>query len=191
MGTRGAVGFYKGGEHKVAYNHFDSYPEGLGNDVLNYIHSKTVEGLHAAFERIELVDPESKPTPEQVKKCAEFTNLSVSGQSTDEWYCVLRDAQGDLDAYTKVGAMPDEQDFLKDSLFCEYAYIINLDDNILEVYKGFQESKPKGRYAEFEPKDSVSGSKYYAVGLVKTYPLTDCPEEFNKETIPELYEDDE
>lgn len=30
MGTRGALGFIKAGEHKVTYNHYDSYPEGLG-----------------------------------------------------------------------------------------------------------------------------------------------------------------
>jgi len=33
MGTRGAYGFRKNGIDKVTYNHFDSYPEQLGESL--------------------------------------------------------------------------------------------------------------------------------------------------------------
>lgn len=162
MGTRGAMGFYRDGQYKVVYNHFDSYPDRLGNDVLDYIHSKSIDDMNKAFDRIELFDPESKPTKEQIEKCAAYTDLSVSRQSTDDWYCVLRGAQGNLDAYAEVGLMPDDAAFMGNGLFCEYAYIINLDDEVLEVYDGRDDPKKK-------------------------YPLNDCPEKFSAETTPEFY----
>ena len=43
--------------------------------------------------------------------------------------------------------MIDSSDFIKDSLFCEYAYIVNLDSGMLEFWKGFQkEPDPGNRY---------------------------------------------
>ena len=85
--------------------------------------------------------------------------------------------------------MIDKQDFLHDSLFCEWAYIINLTDNILEVYTGFQKEKPKGRYSEVAPSSDYNIPPYYAVGLLATYPLDKCPSEFSKEETPELIND--
>ena len=35
MGTRGAFGFLVDGETKVTYNHWDSYPSGLGQDLVD------------------------------------------------------------------------------------------------------------------------------------------------------------
>ena len=36
-------------------------------------------------------------------------------------------------------------DFARDSLFCEYAYVVDLTRNTLEAYKGFQKSPaPQG-----------------------------------------------
>lgn len=40
MSTRGVVGYYKNGNLKVTFNHFDSYPSGLGESVKQYIFEK-------------------------------------------------------------------------------------------------------------------------------------------------------
>ena len=37
MGTRGLYGFRKNGVDKVTYNHYDSYPEYLGRNILEFI----------------------------------------------------------------------------------------------------------------------------------------------------------
>ena len=42
MGTRGVIIFRKDGIEKGVYNHWDSYPSGLGEDVVNMI--KDVDG---------------------------------------------------------------------------------------------------------------------------------------------------
>ncbi len=190
MGTRGAIGFYKivNGKcvHKVTYNHYDSYPSQLGNDVLDYINRRSIGDLNMAFDAIKMVKENSKPTSKAIAKCVNggYFNGSVSERSTADWYCLLRNCQGDLEKYATVGYMIDSQKFLHDSLFCEWAYIINLTDNVLEVYKGFQKSQPKGRYSEVKP-----DKEYYAVELIHTFPLDKCPKKFNKGNCPAGFEE--
>lgn len=143
MGTRGYMGIKKKGELKGSYNHCDSYFEGLGNDIIQSINNipadKRIDRLNEVFDRIELVDEKSTPTSEQIDYCIEndLVNLSVSSKSTDEWYCLLREAQGKLNLYinNNIKYMLNGNDFLKDELWCEYAYIINLDTNKLEIYE--------------------------------------------------------
>lgn len=65
----------------------------------------------------------------------------MSGMRYEDWYCLLRNTQGDLRHYHKgIEHMIDSQEFLADSLFCEWAYIMNLDDQQFEVYRGFNKN---------------------------------------------------
>lgn len=183
MGTRGMYGFYKKGETKATYNHYDSYYEGLGQDIFNFIKEVKTRKLNKIFENIILVNEDNKPTELQKDLCKETTNLEVSNKSTDDWYCLLRETQGNFE-YLKKGInnylyMIDNQNFIQDSLFCEYAYIINLDNKTLEIYKGFNN---KGQVAhryrmsdeEFEKvKSSEWFSGYYECNFVKAIPLNE------------------
>ena len=96
--------------------------------------------------------------------------------------------QGSLKAYLDAGVMPDNLDFAQDSLFCEWAYVVDLDAGVLEVYKGFQtEPHDHGRFAQ-EPthsgsRDSMNESAmsqgrtpYYPVALVRKVLLWDLAE---------------
>lgn len=51
MGTRGAYGFYKDGQNKLTYNHFDSYPEGLGNTVVDFCRATMRKGEIKCIKR--------------------------------------------------------------------------------------------------------------------------------------------
>jgi hypothetical protein len=170
MGTRGLYGFRKNGVDKTTYNHFDSYPDGLGADVINFIKKHSVDELEKFYDRIQMVQELATPTKEEIKTCVDagLCDLSVSKQSTNDWYCLLRKIQGDLDALynSPVAYMIDNSDFIKDSLFCEYAYIINLDENVLEYYEGFQVTPDKdNRYGQ----EKTDG--YYPCKLTSTIPL--------------------
>lgn len=188
MGTRGACGWRKGGIDKVSYNHFDSYPEGLGEDVVEFIKNhKGTDGYKLqceVFDKIVLVGEQTVPTKEQIEECKGYLDLGVSGQSDQDWYCLLHEAQGDLGAYTDEGLkyMTDSSGFLTDSLFCEWAYIINLDTNRLGVYKGFNNDRnAKGRYAalgEYKAGTDI----YYGVALIVEIPL-DVVANFPKESF--------
>jgi len=181
MSTRGAIGFYRNGEHKVTYNHSDSYPDGLGKKMLEYLNEFSIEELNNHFNSIELVNENEVPTAEQIERCEQScsVDLDVGEQTVDDWYCLLQNAQGDLSCYSAIGFMINNKAFLHDGLFCEYAYIINLDDNTLEFYEGYQKSKPIGRYMDIEP--NVNGC--YAVGLIKETPIADL----NKLTFKEVF----
>jgi hypothetical protein len=174
MSTRGAFGFHSDKQDKIGYSHCDSYPEGLGKTILEFISKETLESLQKISNNIVLVSNESTPTENQIKECQNWTNLGVSGQTVDDWYCLLREAQGDLQAYKDgLKYMLDSQSFLLDSLFCEYAYIINTDNISLEFYSGFNQKlrSRKGRYSNAEK--SNQSNSYYGVVLIKKYSLLD------------------
>ena len=165
MGTRGAIGYFGklDGEnlHKVTYNHYDSYPSYLGKKVVGYIKNKDFDNIKEDFENINMVS-------------------DISG----DIYHDLRDCQGDLDSYSKVGKMIDNEDFLHDSLFCEWGYIINMNTKKLEIYRGFSDGKVKGRYKDVEKdKDGYGG-----VSLLKSIPLEDVTEEMMDKIEKEVYE---
>src|SRR5208337_4359655 len=125
MGTRGAIGFRLDGQDKVTYNHFDSYPSGVGAELLAELCGiKNWEAVKTAVRNISFIDQDVEPTEAQIELCAEFTDLGVGDQSTSDWYCLLRNAQGSLAPYLtgKLPFMSDNHTFLLDSLFCEYAY---------------------------------------------------------------------
>lgn len=172
MSTRGAIGFRVNAVDKVTYNHFDSYPGGIGIDVVNFISKTALSTLKKTALRIQLVTDEEEPTVAQISECDKFYNPNVGGQDKVTWYSLLREAQGRLDVYKKeLKYMKDASDFLKDSLFCEYAYIINVDTGMLEFYKGFNEDlNGAGRYASLTRERK---SEYFGVVLVKEYPLAE------------------
>jgi hypothetical protein len=180
MGTRGAYGFRKNDQDKVTYNHWDSYPSGLGADVVEFIQGSSIDEMNQLADKIKLVDGRSTPTEEDLELCKDVTNLSVSNGSTEDWYCVLRETQGNLDILREIPLMIDSHTFLVDSLFCEWAYIINLDENVLEIYRGFnKEPSDKGRYASLKEPDRVLDNgniiktKHYGVELIKEIPLSE------------------
>lgn len=170
MGTRGLYGIRKNNIDKTTYNHFDSYPEGLGADMLKFIRKHSNAALNEFYDNIIMVAPDAIPTKEEIAHCAEygFINLTVSNQSTQDWYCLLRETQGNLEILFECDYpyMIDNRDFIKDSLFCEYAYIINLDTNVLEYYEGFQTTPQAGnRYGVKEDRG------YYPCKRIAEIPL--------------------
>jgi hypothetical protein len=67
-------------------------------------------------------------------------------------------------------------DFLGDSVFCEYAYILNLDTAELEYYQGRNtDPAAPGRYAasgRWSPPPPMTGVSYYGVRLVRAIPFS-------------------
>lgn len=149
MGTRGVYGLRKNKQDKTSYNHFDSYPSGLGESIFAYIKKHSIEEMNNLYDRLILVN-ETKSIMEltaiERKKLKELIEYDDKGKMKEtDMYWLLRTFQGDLCKYSEyadIDFMCNSNDFIKDSLFCEYGYIINLDTNKLEVFEGFQ-TKPQ------------------------------------------------
>jgi hypothetical protein len=153
MGTRGAFGFIVNEQEKIAYNHFDSYPEGKGIEVLRWLREADLDDVRRRVADLLVVDPESSPTPEDIERLRQYANMHVGGPASGTpleqatWYQLLRETQGDLTLILQAGVIEDGHTFPLDSLFCEWAYIVDLDKNRFEVYEGFQRKLPKkGRW---------------------------------------------
>lgn len=196
MGTRGLCGFVVDGEVRSSYNHFDSYPSGLGADIVEQIGVLSgkfnEKELKQKVRDIFFVDEGSEVTPEYIEKYKEYYNELVGGSKEVTWYQLLRDAQGDLVANVNAGVMIDGNGFAKDSLFCEWGYLVNLDTKKLEVYRGFQKkSHVDGRFADMEDEgeETVGGHRYYPIRLVAEFPFDELPDMRTWED--EFYESEE
>lgn len=188
MGTRGAVGVHHKGQLFVTYNHWDSYPDGLGQQVVDFcrdLSPEDVDMLRERFEHVKIVDLDGeKPTPEEQQKYVDagFYDDSVDTQSPDNWYCLLRNLQGIgyLEAVKegKCRHWIDSSEFLKDSLFCEYAYILDLDEGDLWFFEGFNKEPDNNSPLPFEQKAYDRQGEYYPVRFKGKAALTKIPDEW-------------
>jgi hypothetical protein len=176
VSTRGFLGFVIDGQEKIAYNHSDSYPSGLGVDVLAWLRVAASEGTEHVAERARALRPaEGEPTDEDIEHLAPYANYGVGRQGPrPEWYQLLRETQGNPSNILAAGVFEDASGFPLDSLFAEYGYLVDLDRGLFEAYRGFQSSPPtKGRFVGREPRDPDGG--YHPCALVAEWKLAELP----------------
>lgn len=177
MSTRGLMGFVVNGEVKATYNHCDSYPGWLGLRTLRFVKDNLtrLDDLFIEVDNIRLVNADTPATDAEVAEFERLANRSVGTRDTRDWYVLLHEAQGDYYTYVQIGVMVDQQKFAQDSLFCEWAYLINLDTNEIEVYEGFQKDPHnEGRFADWQVvRHDPRG--YQPVRLVHTFSFDDLP----------------
>lgn len=184
MSTRGVIGFRLRETDYLTYNHSDSYPGYLGQKAVEFInwgikeqgYDNWLGTLKQRVGNMLRVDNDIPPTEEQKKLLAQYTNTRVGKQSTDDWYCLLRDTQGTPENILAARFFEPYDDYMLDSLFCEWAYVLNLDTEELEVYKGFQpvDGDLPGRYRKLPlppVPDHQTKHEYGAVALNLTIPF--------------------
>lgn len=199
MGTRGLTVVIQDGTHKVAqYGQWDHYPTGQGADAVAILQTDdAIENIRKALTRFvsqeehqalyDEVLPEAAGsdwlTPEQANKF----NAAHPQFSRDNGAKILG-LVADAGAAGTTLALSDQIEFAKDSLFCEWAYVVDLDQNRFEIYKGFQqEPHTEGRFASYE-----QDRGYFPVRLIKSYPLDALPSKDDLAAVEkEAYPDDE
>jgi hypothetical protein len=167
MSTRGLIGWKNDGEYHGQYNHSDSYPSWLGKEAIALVRHFNIKGWEMLRQNLRLltVINGQDTAPADLAEKYEKYNGDLSGHAKTEWYNLLRELQGT--GYLKeigtgnLAHVPDNIDFIKDSLFCEYAYILNLDNMTLDCYRGFQEQPQSNNPFGTEPEQSGSGTDYY------------------------------
>ena len=113
MGTKGVIGYKTKGKLRAFYNRNDSYYSYLGVKCLAAFHKYSAETIRDFFiNRVKFIgDPNKNPEKD----------ISIF----------------DLDWGKERLTVLDETDFLEDGLYCEYGYIYDVDNDTLEVFKGF------------------------------------------------------
>ena len=139
MGTRNLTVVYSNGKYKVAqYGQFDGYPSGLGVQVLSFLKGCNVDALRDAVNKCTfLTDDELKEIDKKIDDILK-DNPKFSWQKM--YPELLRETTGDilnLILFKNKTKLKNSLEFAADSLFCEWAYVIDLDKNTFEVYKGF------------------------------------------------------
>jgi hypothetical protein len=136
MGTRGTTGFIANGEQFASYQQFDSYPAGVGVQVLKFAREHlSVPALRgdykAAVSRLVKVDESGKPTDEQREALKDFTDTHVSTGA--DWYATLRKCQGEPGLILKSGYITDSISSFNNE---EYDWVIDFDANEFIGYAG-------------------------------------------------------
>lgn len=146
MGTRNLTMVISKEETKVAqYGQWDGYPEGQGVTVLKFLSTVDMDAFKKKLESVKWVDDEKQAEIEAYYKSigvtGEWVNMEQSEKIKNKYPLFSRDnGAGILNMIMASNDNPiyllDKSDFLKDTLFCEWAYKIDLDKGILYVYSG-------------------------------------------------------
>ena len=137
---------------------------------MNYIAHTDLDAMRNVAWHIRMVKRESIPSPELIERYKKYSDLTISPNTCKDWHCLLFKTRGVLESYHKgLEHMIDSSGFLADSLLCEWAYIINLDTNYLEVYRGLNKNQfAKGRYSGRSVRHSRG---YFGVRLIAEVPF--------------------
>jgi hypothetical protein len=203
MGTRGVIGTLHDKVLHASYQQFDTYPTSTGvelqkemRETLDLVeHDQTAlsfldhENPESLFDylaplvgNMTYVDADKHPTEEQAEKYSQFLNSNVS--TGDDWYSQLREQQGSLMKRLRSGIATEDTAFIKDSLFCEWGYIFDLDDRKVIILRGFNNHEDKQwAHARLSPsevkgqKDKAKrhsdGSVYYGCSALWTGTMTE------------------
>jgi hypothetical protein len=94
MGTQGSFGYKIGRKVRLMRVYYDA--DMLWQTCVREIfvlmkHFGSIDLLREAFEKLK--EAKNKPKPEAIEKCRPYTDLSMSYQNTEDWYCLTRNCQ--------------------------------------------------------------------------------------------------
>lgn len=168
------------GEYKVAqYGQWDGYPSGNGLIVLEFLKNRLKSKRANALFRKNLKAASLLSTEAEL----EALDKEIKAKGITQWWQVYPHLSRDMGAKILEYVLDQppglklkgEIAFAADSLFCEWAYVVDLNEGNLEVYKGWQKAPhEEGRFCDFPRTDNVH-KDYYPIRLMMTYPLDDLP----------------
>lgn len=186
MGTRHLTCVVLDKKIRVAqYGQWNGYYEGQGETVVKFIEKRLLSpfGLSKFKKRIDKcawiteADRKARWIEAGADADSDLVTMQVSQKHSELYPESSRDTGADvLDLIYKSTEglkLTDSSDFAADSLFCEFAYVLDLDNETLEVYRGFN-TKPvpkSNRFSKIKfPEDR--DTEYYHVRLVKKFHFT-------------------
>lgn len=192
MGTKNLTVVVSNQEVKIAsYGQFDGYPEVLGIKLLwlfsNPVNTKKLKEI---LPKVRLCNTQDQKQQDEFLESIGCTNGILNARQKDKFkekypfcyrerYGRLREGQilevllefRHLDELVTTDAYA----FASDSLFCEWAYVIDYDKNSFEVYKGLNTVSISEEDRFFPLYDGEND--YYPVKIIASFPLDDLPDE--------------
>jgi hypothetical protein len=199
MGTRNLTIIVLDGIYKVAkYCQWDGYPSGQGTILAGIIQDPSfdIEQLKKNVATLRFITEEDltalwRSVGADIEK-SDFVSIDIGQKFKDQFPYLGRDCGAKIVELIQKGSAPetkDSLDFAADSLFCEWAYVVDLDHNVIEVYKGFNKKPITDENERFyflmdRIDKKSSDSTYYPVKFLKTYTFA----EFTPKAMKELEE---
>jgi hypothetical protein len=181
MGTRNLTMVIHQGVTKVAqYGQWDGYPDGQGKTVYNFLKNANLDTFKQKLTNCRFATKKDEKAVDKFLKSIGSTNGWMNMEQAEKFKAAYPYASRDLgaDILNKIlesegeVVLTDSSDFATESLFCEWAYVIDLDANNLEVYTGFNK-KPLVAGERFFGSGGKDG--YAPIRLAKKYPINKLP----------------
>lgn len=185
MGTRNLTMVIHKQETKIAqYGQWDGYPEGNGVTILNFLRSKArVKKLTNALKYVRFATAKDDKKIKRFLKsigCKDgWMNMDQSAKYHKAFPYLSRDIGAGIlelvmNSQDEEIVLRDSTDFAGESLMCEWAYVIDLDNRKLEVYSGFNK-EPLAEDERFAKIPIEEGSEYVGIRCVMKYDLDNLP----------------
>lgn len=199
MPTRGIIGFKCNGTYKIAMIPLATSPDGMGWDFAELVRKtnknndwnnlmkvctdlKVLDG-----EELEKMGKKDKKLEKEVDLFNQWSFLPFNAK--EKKFESLIDAT----ITGKVKTWVDGSYFTKDSRWCEYGYVLNLDDQSLDLFRGnFNEPPPIGNpFGNELVEEEPPGVKTYPITLVKKVKFKDVPKKIPENWVSKIYGEDE
>jgi len=197
MGTRNLTVVMLDQKPVVAqYGQWDGYPKGQGYTVLEFLRKVKLDKFKEKLKNVRFVDEtDEKEIKEFLESigCPDGWMTSEQSAKYHEKYPYMSRDHGakilDLIMKSKGEVLLNNSiDFAGDSLFCEWAYLIDLDNNTLECYSGFNK-EPLTEDQRFKDSPIEKDTEYLPIKCLKKYPLDNLPTK--RQFVKDLESDDE
>jgi hypothetical protein len=193
MGTRHSTLVQCDREYRVAqYGQWDGYPEGQGATILEALRGLDVIDFRQKVRGLRTVTQEDLDRRWRAAGSdgSGMVSFEVAERFEETNFHLDRDCGGKIIGLIASGEVTEvalAPEFPGDSLFCEWAYVVDLDRNTFEVYQGFN-TKPLDVDERFYPlqhtehaqqererRQTIHEDTYYPVRFVCAWPLDALP----------------
>lgn len=183
MGTRNLIMVIANGKTKVAqYGQWDGYLSGQGLTVLRTMKKIVDTGELELFKKKVLALKWLTKKKEKEIEADNQWDIHYPYLSRDcaaeilnaIHYNRLEMSRKEVTINGIVGLV-NKEDFAADSLFCEWAYVIDLNKNVLEVYQGFNKTPLTIEDRFYHLQDL--NEEYQPIKIIGSFPLNLLPDE--------------
>lgn len=176
MGTRNLTCIYQNGDYKVAqYGQFDGYPRGQGLIALKTLRGIQIDTLASKLSQVRFLAESDKEWLSTIHTKPNWTTRHP--ELHRETAAKILQLIHNLPAESEL-KLNNNLSFAADSLFCEWAYVIDLDEGTFEVFRGFnKEPLQDGERFKDTVKDEGRAPGYHPVRFICRFPLSNLPTE--------------